>query len=82
VTCHYDNPPALWPLMTNFPALPLHYGVYANHFGLTFLGAGVHPIGKVYQDDEDNFNLNVWFGSPAGTMQGGKNTHRFLMKAY
>lgn len=82
VTCHFDNPPALSTLMTDFPMLPLHYGVYADHLGVTIAGAGRHPVGKVYQDDEDNFNLNFWIGSPAGTMQGGKNTQRFLMKVF
>lgn len=81
MSCHYDSPPAMWTLMTDFPALPLHYGVFSDHAGVTLLGAGRHPIGKVYQDDEDNFNLNLWIWSPGATMQGGNNTERRLMKA-
>lgn len=81
-TCHYDLPPAAWTPMSDFPQLALHYGVYSDHFGVTLLGAGRHPVGKVYQDDEDNFNLNFWIGSPGATMQGGNNTERRLMKAF
>ncbi len=79
---YYDNPPALSTRMTSFPGLPLHYGVHADHLGVTLPGAGVHPVGKVHQNDEDNFNLNFRIGSPAATMQGGKNTQRSLMKAF
>ncbi|TXH73827.1 MAG: hypothetical protein E6Q88_04885 [Lysobacteraceae bacterium] len=80
ITCHYDSgAPSLWPTMATFPTLPMHYGMYGSPIMPPSLAI---LRGRVYQDDEDIVNLNFWVGSPAGTMQGGGNTERFLIKAY
>lgn len=70
------NQPWTVGLMSGFPDLGMHYGVFAtskNPYALAF--------GDVYQDDEDWFNINDWSPSPnTDVMGGGSNTWRRLAK--
>jgi hypothetical protein len=78
-TCHFRGGNASAGTMSAFPNLGMKYGLFASQY----MPAGYAlQSGRVYQDDEDFNNVNLWINLPSNSamFMGLTNTLRYLVR--
>jgi hypothetical protein len=78
-TCHFRGGNTSAGTMSAFPTLGMRYGVYASQY---LPAPYALQTGRVYQDDEDFQNVNLWINLPTGSdmFLGITNTLRYLVR--